>query len=84
MIKKDFIVRRTITEIEGKPHVETYSEEELVRCTDCEYYNVEAYHCKLHNMLESEDWYCADGRRKEETYEWSAGCEDGSGTYRGA
>jgi len=34
-MKKDFIVRRSITTVEGKPHVETYSEQELVRCKDC-------------------------------------------------
>ena len=34
-MKKDFIVRRSITTIEGKPHVETYSEQELDRCKNC-------------------------------------------------
>ena len=38
-MKKDFIVRRSITMVEGKPFVETYSEQELVRCKDCAYLN---------------------------------------------
>jgi len=36
-MKKDFIVRRSITMVEGKPHVETYSEQELVHCKDCKH-----------------------------------------------
>lgn len=34
-MKKDFIVTRSIEMIEGKIHVETISERELVHCKDC-------------------------------------------------
>ena len=69
-IKKDFIVRRSITEIEGKPHVETYSESELVRCKDCKY-KQKSYVTDRQwwcNRLEKhcdDDWFCADGERKD-------------------
>ena len=75
-MKKDFIVRRSITMIEGKPHVETYSEQELVRCNDCESFWQEevvdhftgekkiAICCGKGNRLKSRDWFCADGKRK--------------------
>lgn len=75
-MKKDFIVRRSITMIEGKPFVETYSEQELVRCKDCKYL-IDHYgfmddgYCK--NMRETyylkfkpeADWFCANGERKK-------------------
>ena len=68
-MKKDFIVRRSITMVEGKPHVETYSEQELVRCKDCKWYH-QAYanegRCVNHdNDFHNPDWFCADGERKE-------------------
>ena len=69
-IKKDFIVRRTVTELEGKPHVEVYSEEELTRCKDCTYYR---YYGLDHEIVSEcvighcenpdKDWFCADGRK---------------------
>ena len=75
-MKKDFIVRRSITMIDGKPHVETYSEQELVRCKDCVYgmmfKNVkdeQRFECvsPTHNgtYVEAHDpgWFCADGKR---------------------
>ena len=72
MIKKDFIVQRTITEVEGKPHVETYSEEELIRCKNCknssqlsEWFNC-MFLCKLRHELHVGDWYCADALKKED------------------
>lgn len=62
-MKKDFIVRRSITIVEGKPHVETYSESELVRCKDCRFDSK----CKDRPLkaLNDPDWYCAGGVRKE-------------------
>lgn len=72
-MKKDFIVRRSITIVEGKPHVETYSEEPLVRCKDCKYYTEKAFENNGVNYGEChklaiglgvftvEDWFCADG-----------------------
>lgn len=76
-IKKDFIVRRTITEVEGKPVVTTYSEEELVRCGDCEWWDKREYECKNDDVLRrikdcgcgstfrtERDWFCADGIRR--------------------
>ena len=75
-MKKDFIVRRSITMIDGKPHVETYSEQELVRCKDCKYahktYNGDCKYCDMFtdddwNPIEfyrSGEWFCADGERR--------------------
>jgi hypothetical protein len=69
-MKKDFIVRRSITMIDGKPHVETYSEQELIRCKDCKHYDGDE-NCRLGTCLENgvcstPDWFCADGRRESE------------------
>ena len=65
MIKKDFIVRRTIIELEGKPHVETYSEQELIRCKDCKFAKEEL--CEIaYRFGEKEDWFCADGTRRDD------------------
>lgn len=69
-MKKDFIVRRSITMIEGKPHVETYSEQELVRCKGCKHWqrNTEVRNfgfCYLSSKVRSEEWFCADGDRTE-------------------
>lgn len=67
-MKKDFIVRRSITMVEGKPHVETYSEQELVRCTDCDL-NIGTPHnpmCKTDGNAHDPDWFCADGKQKED------------------
>ena len=70
-MKKDFIVRRSITMVEGKPHVETYSEQDLVRCKDCKYAEVlkwldDAIVCKKHNYtgVRPEEFFCADGERR--------------------
>ena len=50
---------------------------ELVRCKDCKHrhtypetYGAEidgkwCYWCELHRSWESDDWFCADGERKE-------------------
>lgn len=69
-MKKDFIVRRSITMIEGKPHVETYSEQELIRCKNCKHWETESAlfgKCELWHLcgVYGEDWFCADGERKE-------------------
>ena len=75
-MKKDFIVRRSIIIIEGKPHVETYSEQELIRCKNCKYCvkepNGELYCDILAVEYEpfgskkvTADWFCADGKRRE-------------------
>ena len=71
-MKKDFIVRRSITMVEGKPLVETYSEQELVRCKDCKHgftLTDSAFvtcGCRFHDGQKHEaDWFCADGERKE-------------------
>jgi hypothetical protein len=69
-MKKDFIVRRSITMVEGKPFVETYSEQELVRCKDCvfgeqikdRYICTNAGHCQ--SKSNKPDWFCADGEQK--------------------
>ena len=72
-MKKDFIVRRTIVDIEGKPHVYTYSEQELVHCKDCIHYRYygQQYEtvseCKInHEENPDEDWFCADGEKRNE------------------
>ena len=68
-MKKDFIVRRSITMVEGKPHVETYSEQELVHCKDCTEYQewnggkicmrLGSYHGDV-----PPEWFCADGKKR--------------------
>lgn len=65
--KKDFIVTRSITAVEGKPHVETISERELIKCKDCIYYT----DCLCWNVPKNETprpkektFFCADGKRK--------------------
>ena len=72
-MKKDFIVRRSITMVEGKPHVETYSEQELVLCKDCVYWDEECTEeCDnsdsvcYHNGRCKPDWFCADGKRRDD------------------
>lgn len=66
-MKKDFIVRRSITMVEGKPHVGTYSEQELVRCKDCNHYDNDMIYCNKFGIQNiNNDWFCADGERKEE------------------
>lgn len=71
-MKKDFIVRRSITMIEGKPHVETYSEQELVRCKDCNYGVKSSDDFMLcikgvkFDQYKKPDWFCADGEVKLE------------------
>lgn len=67
-MKKDFIVRRSITMVEGKPHVETYSEQELVRCKECKYYpngdgTTKWLPCM--EIITPPGWFCADGERRE-------------------
>jgi hypothetical protein len=75
-MKKDFIVRRSITMVEGKPHVETYSEQELVRCKDCKYlidhygFMNDGYCANMRDeycvkFKPDKDWFCADGERRE-------------------
>lgn len=71
-MKKDFIVRRSITMVEGKPHVETYSEQELIRCKDCIHYRYYGLsketisECTIdHTENPDGDWFCADGERRE-------------------
>lgn len=69
-IKKDFIVRRTITYVEGRPVVTTYSEEELTRCKDCEHgesNDLGEVICQLRvgpDAFRPENWFCADGIRR--------------------
>lgn len=64
-MKKDFIVRRSITMIDGKPHVETYWEKELVRCEDCALRFTDK--CVLHDqafpVYKGNNWFCADGEK---------------------
>jgi hypothetical protein len=75
-MKKDFIVRRSITMVEGKPHVETYSEQELVRCKDCKYlidhygFMNDGYCANMRDeycveFKPDKDWFCAGGERRE-------------------
>ena len=70
-MKKDFIVRRSITIVDEKPHVETYSEQELIRCKDCFHWDDHLEECGnsdsvcFHNGWCKQDWFCADGERRE-------------------
>lgn len=59
--------------IDGKPHVETYSEQELVRFVDCKWWHESETHkgygdCGQANgiTLKSSDWFCADGEKRTE------------------
>ena len=71
-MKKDFIVRRSITMVEGKPHVETYSEQELVRCENCKHgFRLDDTNYIICNKpfasnreTHTADWFCADGDRR--------------------
>ena len=45
---------------------------EIVRCKDCEYHGGKDYHCPCNSTgdpfldwVPDEDWFCADGKRKE-------------------
>ena len=70
-MKKDFVVTRSITEIEGKPHVETISEAELARCKDCKngirLDDTNYFICTKpftgYRQAHTGDWFCADGER---------------------
>ena len=48
---KEFIVRRSITMIGDTPHVETFSEQQFIRCRDCKHavltYDDEVKYCKF-------------------------------------
>lgn len=69
MKKLDFIVSRTVTEIEGYPCVSTYSERELIRCKNCKHWRTEAdsndgkFPCNNVLTFTSPDWFCADGEK---------------------
>ena len=70
-MKKDFVVTRSISVLEGKPHVETISETELVRCKDCKHRDPEDFKCDcghdIHWELPRPDnWFCADGEKEGE------------------
>ena len=69
-MKKDFIVRRSITMVEGKPFVETYSEQELIRCKDCKHYDVGENSrlgtCLENGVCSTTEWFCADGKGSEQ------------------
>lgn len=66
-MKKDFIVRRSITMVEGKPHVETYSEQELVRCKNCKKQFTSDCLLMFFGMRKLDNWYCADGVKKDDS-----------------
>ena len=62
-MKKEFLVRKSITEIEGKPHVETYSEEEFIRCRDCLFWKQNTGYKRFgvcDGVQREATWYCAD------------------------
>ena len=68
--KKEFIVKRTVTEIEGRPHVQTYSEIELIRCKNCRHRDPEDNKCDSGGMPWDtqvlpvpDDWFCPKGER---------------------
>lgn len=71
-MKKDFIVRRSITMVDGYPHVESYSEQELVRCKDCKngvaliaVDGRKLFDCDNTTGFHDGDWFCADGERRK-------------------
>lgn len=40
---------------------------QIVRCKDCKHYHVDLFaFCDLDNRPQHENWYCADGERKDE------------------
>lgn len=53
----------------------TYEMDELVRCKECKYCYVDGENVRynvcamLHNKVQSGDWFCADGIRKDEEHE---------------
>ena len=40
-------------------------DEEIIRCKDCKHYMT--IHCTCDGCCISDDWFCADGKRKDET-----------------
>ena len=42
-------------------------EEGIVRCKDCIFYNSLMGHCKDGRSYPSPDWFCADGRKRDDT-----------------
>lgn len=38
---------------------------ELVRCKDCKHWEQSNGHCPFNSIFTNEDWFCADGERKE-------------------
>ena len=75
-MKKDIIVTRSITTLEGKPHIETISEQELVHCKECRYaFYREGLVLEGHvfctkpgtergQAVKPDDWFCADGEKQ--------------------
>ena len=78
-MKKMFIQRRSIPEIEGNLHVETYSEEELITCKDCKYWRKLMLNMDGEGVCRSDkvtnglvtppNWYCADNFKRTDDNE---------------
>ena len=46
--------------------------QEIVRCKDCKYYtDVAMCPCYHETLTKRADWFCADGRRKEQLLEYA-------------
>lgn len=62
--EEDKCIQRTIKRCMGElDSIPTVDAVEVVRCGDCKYYETEL--CE--NQDNHEDWFCADGERKEVT-----------------
>lgn len=38
---------------------------EVVRCKECKFCSIHNQWCKRHNKMTSDNWFCADGERKD-------------------
>ena len=61
MEKKEFIVMRTITIVDGRRHVTSYTEKELIRCKRCKHKRENPYRCLHEHNTMGDDWFCAEG-----------------------
>lgn len=60
-MKKEYIVE--LREEEADELMDEHWVGDLVRCKECKHYKT--IHCTCDGCCISDDWYCADGERKE-------------------
>ena len=64
-MKKDYIVE--LREEEADELMDEHWVGELVRCKDCNHYDKDMIYCNKFGMQDiNDDWFCADGRHRDE------------------